>query len=347
MRCSTIRQTQEPKRWCASPPRGCRRCASAGPGCEALRRIPEETVAEFIGYGFHRIAQPVRFGGMGLGLDVPMEVAMEVGRGCGSMAWMASQRPGHNLVVGMFPMAAQEEYWAESHDVLCSTASAIVACKCESAVGGIQFSGRWKFSSGIDGSHWAIVSVADQFCLVPCADYRIVDDWHVSGLRGSGSKSIVVDNAFVPEHRMFSAQSFFEGRTLGREYYDNPFYRLPYLMWAPGLIGASVLGATQGVVDVFEDRVLKRVDMMGVPAKESGGNQLRFAEASAEVDAARLILRRQFQEMIERGKADDAVLPLELARAAWYDLCREAVSASRGAPVCVGRFERHLRVQRH
>lgn len=284
-----------------------------GEECERQRRIPQQTIDEFIAHGFHRISQPRRFGGMGHGLDVAMEVAMEVGRGCGSTAWMASQWPGHNMMVGMFPMQAQEEYWADSRDRLCSTASAGGGSFIE-VEGGARVSGRWKFSSGIDGSHWVMAVAQNKYCLIPSCDYTIIDDWHVSGLRGSGSKSIAIES-FVPDHRIFDSSKIYEGHTLGREYYDSPFYRLPLLLFAPPLLCASTIGAAQGAADLFEERVLTRIEpLTGQPAREGAGNQLRFAEATAEIDAARLILRQNNRELIEWGAADEAISPIEMAR---------------------------------
>src|SRR6266540_2247679 len=82
--------------------------------CEEMRRIPDETVAAFVDAGFHRIAQPVAFGGLGLNIDTVTDIALEFGRGCCSTAWMAGQWPGHNFMVGYFPEQAQQEYWADS-----------------------------------------------------------------------------------------------------------------------------------------------------------------------------------------------------------------------------------------
>src|SRR6266513_1745807 len=94
--------------------------------CEELRRIPPETVQDVIDAGFLRIAQPVPFGGLGLGVDTVAEVAIEIGRGCPSTAWMVGQWPGHNFIAGMYTKEAQDEYFADGPDTLSSTASAVV-----------------------------------------------------------------------------------------------------------------------------------------------------------------------------------------------------------------------------
>lgn len=118
--------------------------------CEKLRRVPDQTVADFKAAEFHRISQPVPFGGLGLDMDCVYECAAQLGRGCGSSGWMGSFWPLHNWIMGLLPKQAQDEYWADSLDVLSSTASATVSCKIEPAKGGVRLTGRWNFASGID-----------------------------------------------------------------------------------------------------------------------------------------------------------------------------------------------------
>jgi alkylation response protein AidB-like acyl-CoA dehydrogenase len=288
-----------------------------GPQCEALRRIPPETVADFVAAGAHRVAQPARFGGFALGIDVAVEVGMEIGRGCASSAWMATQWPGHNFMVGMFPEQTQEEYFAAGPDTLSSTASALVkADVAPRPDGSLEVSGQWKFSSGVDEASWLLLSTKDNLCLVPKADFRIVDDWFTSGLRGSGSKSVVIDGAVVPRHRAIASADMRNGRTHGAELYDDPFYRVPYILWAPGLLAAAVIGMAQGVLDLFEERVVVRTDMQTrSPAAERPGNQLRFAESAAEVDAARLLLRNSYAEQRAWGTTGGEIPMAERARA--------------------------------
>ncbi len=82
---------------------------------EARRSIPQETVDELHAAGVMRAPQPVRYGGFDLDYGVVLDIAAELGRGCGSTAWCYSIWASHNWVAGMFPQKAQEEYWAQSH----------------------------------------------------------------------------------------------------------------------------------------------------------------------------------------------------------------------------------------
>jgi len=161
--------------------------------CEELRMLPPETVAEIRSAGFPRIAQPTRFGGMGLLVDDAAEVAMELGRGCCSTSWVSALYSGHNFLVSLFSEEAQKEYWG----VLCTTASAMVSMDFADEPGGYRISGHWRYSSGCDYADWLILFMATGMYLLPKSDFRIEDDWHVMGLRGTGSKAIVLDNVVM------------------------------------------------------------------------------------------------------------------------------------------------------
>ena len=88
---------------------------------EKLRQIPQETVDDFHALGILRAAQPTRFGGYDIDYPAVLDIAAELGRGCGSSAWCYGVWAAHNWVAGMFPEKVQEEYWSESVDVLSST----------------------------------------------------------------------------------------------------------------------------------------------------------------------------------------------------------------------------------
>jgi alkylation response protein AidB-like acyl-CoA dehydrogenase len=275
--------------------------------CEAIRRVPHENRDDFIRAGITRIAQPVSFGGLGLDMDSVYEVAMELGRGCGSSAWMGCFWPLHNWMVGMWPKAAQDEYWAASPDTLSSTAWDMTTCKIEPASGGIRLSGHWDFSSGIDHAAWAMLFVPGPpvgLALVARKDLRIVDTWHATGLCGSGSNDVFVDDAFVPQHRILNMEAAANAQSAGRELYGTPFYKLPMYTWLTYSLAAPVIGMAQGAVESFEDLMRGRVEGIGgARAAERPANHLRLAESSAEVDAARLLMRRNLRQLIDWAEA--------------------------------------------
>jgi alkylation response protein AidB-like acyl-CoA dehydrogenase len=274
------------------------------PYCEELRRIPDETVAALKAAGVTRIATPKRFGGMGHDLEVIADVAGETARGCGSTGWMTSFWATHQYQVGWWSEEAQAEYWADGPDTLSSTVSALVSYESEPEPDGLRLSGRWRFSSGIDHAEWIILHTPNETCLVPRSDFRTEDDWFVSGLRGTGSKTVVIDDAFVPAHRMITHDDLGNGHYPGRALYDSPWYKLPNpaVLVLPNFILAPILGMVQGIADGFEERVRTRHDpQTQQPAFELHANQARFAEGTAELHAARLVHRRNLEDLRRWG----------------------------------------------
>jgi len=106
--------------------------------------------------------------------------------------------PTHNFMVGGSPRQAQEEYWADSPNTLSATVPGYRGMEREEVKGGLRSAARTSFSSGVDYAEWALVHTPIETCLVPRSDFEIVDDWHVSGLKGTGSKGVRIKDAFVP-----------------------------------------------------------------------------------------------------------------------------------------------------
>jgi alkylation response protein AidB-like acyl-CoA dehydrogenase len=188
-----------------------------------------------------------------------------------------------------------------------STAWNMLASRIEPSSDGMQLSGHWDFSSGIDHASWAMLFIpGPRMALVPKKDFRIVDNWHVTGLCGTGSKEVYVENSFVPEHRILQMADAADARTAGRELYGTPFYKLPLYTWLTYTLVAPAIGMAQGAVDAFEELMRVRVEgISGSRAGERQSNHLRLAESSAEIDAARLTLRHNVKLLIDCASSGD------------------------------------------
>jgi 3-hydroxy-9,10-secoandrosta-1,3,5(10)-triene-9,17-dione monooxygenase len=294
---------------------------------EKLRQLPPETVEDFKRLGFIRAAVPQRFGGGGHDLEVIADISMEVARGCGASGWLSSFMPTHQHLVTWFAQQAQEEYWANGPDTLSSTVPGYRAMNRQEVTGGLRVSGRASFSSGVDYAEWALVHTPNETCLVPRNDFEIVDDWFVSGLAGTGSKSVVIKDAFVPSHRIVTNEQLATGTHPGAALSDSPWshVRNPLILVLNHFILAPVIGMARGVLDIFDERAGKRIDpQVFLPAIERPGPQLRFAEASAEIDAAEMFLRHNLAVVRESGREGR-----ELSLPERAELRRNIVYASR------------------
>jgi alkylation response protein AidB-like acyl-CoA dehydrogenase len=177
--------------------------------CEDERRVPEESVAEFERAGLLRMCQPARYGGYEMGWDVLCDLADVLAAACGSQAWLQHIFADHTVLVATFPAPAQEEVWGKSHNAITS-ASFDPAGRATRVDGGFLFSGRHGFASGIDYADWLICGGwivekdgldGPHFFLVPKGDAEVLDDWDTMALEGTGSKSFVVTDKFIPSHR--------------------------------------------------------------------------------------------------------------------------------------------------
>src|SRR5215472_6158457 len=121
---------------------------------EALRRIPEESIADLHSAGLFRMLRPARRGGSELPFSAIIELGAIIGRGCGSSAWVLNNLASHDWMLAYWPEPAQDEVWGPSPDALIASAFVFPGGRARKVAGGYRLSGRWPFSSGIDASNW-------------------------------------------------------------------------------------------------------------------------------------------------------------------------------------------------
>jgi len=293
--------------------------ADRGVETEELRRIPDTTVDDLRRAGLVRAANPERFGGYGLDYDCALEIGAELGRGCGSTGWCYTVWSSHQWLLGMYPEPAQEEYFAESPDVISSSAFSPVG-RVEPTAGGYHLSGRWDFSSGCDAGQWALLGGFEPeqgpgLFLVPRAEYQIVDTWFVSGLKGTGSKDVVIETpTFVPKHRFLAYGALATATTPGRGLHDRATYQVAAWPVLSYTLVTPLIGMAQGAIEAFEARISSRFSPLGQALAGYQSIHIRLGEAAAEVAAARALMRQDLNELIDRGRRGDALTPLDRAR---------------------------------
>jgi 3-hydroxy-9,10-secoandrosta-1,3,5(10)-triene-9,17-dione monooxygenase len=305
---------------------------------EELRRLPDETLADFRQAGFFRLFQPARYGGYELDYG-PVQIVLgrQLGRACGSSAWVQSVVACHAWLLGMFSRAAQDAVWGSDPEALLSTGISMRTGVGRPVDGGYRVEGHWEFSSGIDAVQWVMLMVPIaspgtaagpprlRFCIVPRTDYEIVDNWYASGLRGTGSKDVAVKGAFVPEEHTLALDLAITGNAPGGAINDSYIYRLPMTPVFPYNLVGPALGIARGAIEEYVAQTMAHPDRVDVAARH-----LRIAESSAEVDAAEALLRADTAEIKHGGQAG-APIPLA-TRVRWLRnlsyaavLCQRAV----------------------
>ena len=226
----------------------------------------------------------------------------------------------HAAMIANFSERAQQEVWGDDPCALASSSLSSIG-RFKRVDGGYLVSGFWRYSSGCDCCVWLLAGAdaeesdetgrrARRRFLLPILALEIVDDRHVLGLSGTGSKSL---RGKVPEWRSFSDREFLANTGPGRSLHDDRhLYRLSrYAHPGPLSLAMAEVGVAQHAVDYCT----AHVDRMGVgrtSAVEPQAIRHDIAEATTEVDAARLLIRRTVGEIERAGKARIEPVPRAL-----------------------------------
>ncbi|MBX3484284.1 acyl-CoA dehydrogenase family protein [Phenylobacterium sp.] len=210
-----------------------------------------------------------------------------------------------------------DDLWADDPDTRMSSSYAPFG-KITPVEGGFRVSGRWSWSSGSNHCSWVILggvaprASADgppdvRAFVIPRADYEVVDVWHVLGLKGTGSNDIVVQDAFVPEHRTHQFAHSFMMADTGRATFTSRNYRYPFGVIFAYSLSVVTLGMADGALEAFREDMRQRLGAYdGAKAMEEPFVRHRLAEAEAIIRGLHARLEANFAEMddyIDRGEA--------------------------------------------
>src|SRR5215471_1118843 len=159
---------------------------------DRLRRLPDAVVQALIENGMCRLMVPARFGGYQTDIHTYIDVMAELGRGCGSTAWVASLINVCAWLAALFPEQAQADVWASNRDawIAGSLAPNGAAVAVE---GGWRVTGRWPWASGSLHAQWAACGIHMKnergemenlgLALLPMTELVIEDTWHMAGMK--------------------------------------------------------------------------------------------------------------------------------------------------------------------
>ena len=265
---------------------------------DQFRRLPAESAREFLDAGFARILVPKDFGGYELGFDTWYEMIREISKADGSHGWCAGLIAHHPHMLNQFPIEAQQNVWADGPDVAIA-ASVAPAVKVTPVSGGYRITGdKSAFSSGIDHAEWAILGGLIPgdgkptlgFFLVPKADYTVKDTWRTTGMRGTGSNTVITDNVFVPESHVMPLEHLRHGS--GSKRSDNYIFNAPFYYYAPITFTAPMVGAAMGAYAHFVETTRDRIGARGHRIAEQASVLQRLGRIAADIDVADMLLAR-------------------------------------------------------
>ena len=267
---------------------------------EAGRSVLAENVEALDEAGALRLFQPRNVGGPEAGFGAMMRLAPLIAAVCPSTAWILMVFGGHDWATGMFPEEAQREIWGGGAAGLIAGGLANQG-EATPVGGGWRVSGRWQFGSGVDHARWFLggcrltTSTPERpkgvHVLASIGEVSVDDTWHTLGLRGTGSKDVVLEEVFVPEHRSMATGAFFGGRGEAAQRQATNLYRLPVTTGLAVLAGSVMRGMAEALYDGFVgEKRGQRHRYTGEAKAKAPGVQFRVAEAWAEMRSAELLL---------------------------------------------------------
>ena len=281
--------------------------ASRAARCEAECRVSDAVIERFKATALHRTIQPAAYGGYEMGFSALLQTSFALAEVCASTAWVCGLYMVHGWLAGLFPKEAQDEVWGADPDAVISGSYAPVG-RATPAAGGHRLSGRFPFSSGAPSSDWNLCGVTlpvgpegrpvPCFALVPKADYAIDwASWRPVGLAGSGSFDVLVEDVFVPDHRVLRIPDAVRSAAPGAEANVSPLYRISLLTSVPFALAMPSVGAASGALSRFvaENRVRETHGAVVPGGKRIADFQTvqrRIGEAAARIDAGRTLAER-------------------------------------------------------
>jgi len=265
------------------------------PWAEKNRRLHDDVVAALKDAGMFRLRSPKRYGGYEADTRTLVEVASELGRADGSASWVTSGYWIPTWMACQFPDSVQDEIFSKDDATVCGTLSPSAMAK--PVDGGVVVTGKWGFISGALHSEWqeilAILTPKDGepypiMGLVPLSDLLIVDDWHVVGLKGSGSVSTVAQDVFIPQERIMPLPVPLAGDSMSETNGDAAIYRPPLLPVACASSVGTAIGLARAAREVFFKRLPDRKITYTEYEKQQDApiTHLQVTEASQKIEQA-------------------------------------------------------------
>jgi alkylation response protein AidB-like acyl-CoA dehydrogenase len=321
---------------------------------EELRHLPAETLNDLRSHGLTRLCQPREFGGAELPLDRAVDILATLAQGCASSAWVCGVYTDHAILASMFAKRATQDIWQDTPQAVLSAGYHPMG-KAEPADDGWRVSGKWGWVSGCDYADWFLCGAflpkdngapIHHFFLVPRSEIEIEDNWHVLGLRGTGSKNIIVEGALVPNYRVLSFPMASGGAEVRGNDEDRPLYRLGHVSSVPFVFASVALGLAESLLAIMTDQIATR-QSMGRNLAELQSMQLHISEAAVEVDCARLLMMRDTSEAMAAMREQRPLTMLERGRnrrdmAYVARLCKSAGNRLHDMAGASGIFDSHI-----
>ena len=290
--------------------------AALGPANEELGRLDDQAAKIVREAGVIRMLQPKSHGGFETHPRDFAETVMKIAALDGSTGWVAGIVGVHPWELAMADERVKDEIWGENPDTWIASPYAPMGV-IRPVDGGYIFNGHWQFSAGTDHCDWiflcamlgddegkALMPPVQYHVILPRSDYEIVEgSWDVVGLEGTGSKDVIVENAFVPDYRVVEFNRIADGSAARAAGLTNTLYHVPFSQAFPLGITAAVIGIAEGALAHHLAYQKGRTQITGTKIKDDPYVLYAVSEAAAEISASRTALIDNICRFYDRAEA--------------------------------------------
>lgn len=294
---------------------------------DRIRRLPTEVFEAIAEAGLLKLWLPRELGGWELSPTEFMEVVEAAAAVDGSVGWIVGNGGGMSRAGGYLEAPVARAVFGPAAAFVVATNGAVG--EAVPVEGGFRIRGRWPFASGIHhastvAAACSVTSGAQQgavlLCYVPARQAEVIDNWHVSGLRGTGSCDYELADVFVAHehtHDMLAPPARHPGAV----------YRWPAVSAFATTVSVVPLGIARGVLNTFESDLAARA-RAGTSAAPRDRELIQSEVGRAESlhAAARAYLRSAMQDLGEAmAQGGDALIR---ARAMYRTACSHAAESA-------------------
>jgi alkylation response protein AidB-like acyl-CoA dehydrogenase len=281
---------------------------------EKARKVEQPVIDALTRTGLFHTFVPADLGGGEIDLPSALRLFERLCAVDGSTGWVAMICASSGILASYLPKEGAREVFGEGPGVV---TCGVVAPKGKAVTvdGGYRVSGRWPFASGCHHSGWVALNCMTEtngeiemtpmgmpnlrFTMLPVSDVKILDTWHVAGLRATGSNDIVADDVFVPADHSYG---FFSDQPRS----SATLYKVSIPSLFASAVAACALGIARGALDEIRAVVGQRMPAsISSPLSEWGHAQMEYARGEAALRSARAFLYESLQEVwdeFDRGE---------------------------------------------
>lgn len=309
---------------------------------ERRRRPVTEVIKAIRKTGLFYLMIPRDCGGMGEAPEALIDLINPIAEVCMSTAWVSAFIVNHNWLGSHLPKQAQDEIWGGPAPYMFAPAVSNPPARVEAVDGGYRVNGHWKWGTCVTHADWIMgfgfieTENGPAYCNVvfPVGDAKVYDTWRSDGLCGTGSHDIVVEDLFVPAHRMAMLGPVFEGSSGAAERFGSPVYAMPMLPFLTFAASAPAVGGARAAINAVANRLAVHTRVGDtVTQVEKPISQARLARADLLARAGETLIRTVAREMpgykaIPEEQRLETRLRWRAQVAQGVHMCREAVEVA-------------------